>query len=181
MPAAMHYLVSLAVNVTGITVARSPTLLHNYSYNTSYVPYISPTSSHICNKLPGRLSLRQCDATTKHQQTLQRSRKSHRLPERRHICLLLYPPHIPSWVTSNNSQRLLLLVVKNIPMNITTRQIEGNSNHCSEKRDTSRKTRNGLVGSLEILSAFLAEAICINRASLSLHNTLNCQVTFHHL
>jgi hypothetical protein len=105
----------------------------------------------------------------------------HRLSERRHICLLLHPPHIPSWVTSNNSQRLLLLVVTNIPMNRPTTQIEGNSSHCSEKRNTSRKTRNGLVGSLEILSAFLAEAIRINRASLSLRNILNCQVTFHHL
>jgi hypothetical protein len=43
------------------------------------------------------------------------------------------------------------------------------------------KPRNGLVGSLEILSAFLAEAICINRASLSVRNLLNGQVTYHHL
>ena len=129
------YALSLAVNVTVITVARSPTLLHNYASNTtSYAPYISPTSSQICNT-------RNCQTVSPYASLMPRpcinkhdrghGPKSHRLSERRHlkfhICLLLYSPHIPSWRTSNSSKRLLLLVVTTIPMNRPTRQIGGNT------------------------------------------------------
>ena len=100
---------------------------------TSYVPYISPTSSHICNirnyqTISPYASLMPLPSINKHYGG--HGTKSHRLFERRHlnfhICLLLYSPHIPSWVTSNSSKRLLLLVVTTIPMNRPTRQIEGN-------------------------------------------------------
>jgi hypothetical protein len=63
-----------------------------------------------------------------------------------HIFLLLYTysRHIHSWRRSNSSKRLLLLVVTTIPMNRPTRQLRELRSHCSEKRNTSWKTRNGL-------------------------------------
>ena len=97
--------------------------------------------------------------------------KSHRLHERRHlkfhICLLLYSPHIPSWSTLNSSKRLLLLVVTTIPMNRPTGQIEWNRKVTAMRSVIIRgKPRKGWIRG-NVFPAFSAEAVCINRASLS--------------